>query len=129
MQEMQAMSEQGQPDDPRIAVAQMNLEAKKMDIEARREAQQMEAQLAQMDMQTKRENTAYQIERERSESEQAMLDRQFERELALAKMEQDGVMTREEMARRERLELLKIDNERQLFSAEAAIKARQGSGI
>ena len=82
-----------------------------------------------MDMQTKQGNTAYQIERERSESEQAMLDRQFEREITIAKMEQDGQMTREELARKERLELLKLDNARQLFNAEAAIKARQGSGI
>jgi hypothetical protein len=128
-QEQQAQAEQGQPEDPRIAVAQMNLQGKQMDIEARREQLQLEVQLQQADMQTKQQNTAYQIERERAESEQAMIDRQFEREIALAKMEQDGVMTREELARRERLELLKLENERQLFNAEAAIKVRQGSGI
>lgn len=128
-QEMAAQAEQGGPQDPRIAVAQMNMQAKQMDIEARREALAVEAQLAQEDVQIKRENLAYQTERERSESEQDMITRQFDRELALAKMEQDGVMTREELARRERLELLKLDNERQLFNAEAAIKARQGSGI
>jgi len=128
-QEMAAQAEQGAPQDPRIAVAQMNLQAKQMDIEARREALQLEAQLTQMDMESKQANTAYQIERERAESEQAMIDRQFEREIAIAKMEADGQLTREELARKERLELLKLDNERQLFNAEAAIKARQGSGI
>ena len=128
-QEMEAQAQQGGPQDPRIAVAQMNMQAKQMDIEARREALQVEAQLAQEDVQIKRENLAYQTERERSESEQDMITRQFDREIALAKMEQDGVMTREELARRERLELLKLDTKRQLFSAEAAIKARQGSGI
>lgn len=128
-QEQQAQAEQGQPEDPRIAVAQMNLQGKQMDIEARREQLQLEVQLQQADMQTKQQNTAYQIERERAESEQAMIDRQFERELALAKMEQDGVMTREELTRRERLELLKLENDRQLFNAEAALKVRQGSGI
>jgi len=127
--DMQAQAQQGAPADPRIAVAEMNLKAKEMDINARREALQLETQLAQMDMQTKQQNTAYQIERERAESEQAMIDRQFEREIQIAKMEQDGVLTREELARKERLEMLKIDNDRQLFNAEAAIKARQGSGI
>lgn len=129
MQEMQAAAQQGAPADPRIAVAEMNLQAKQMEIEARREALQLETQLAEADMATKQQNTAYQIERERAESEQAMIDRQFEREITLAKMEQDGVLTREELARRERLELLKLDNARQLFNAEAAIKVRQGSGI
>lgn len=128
-QEMEAQAQQGGPADPRIAVAEMNMQAKQMDIEARREALAIEAQLAQEDVQIKRENLAYQTERERSESEQDMITRQFDRELALAKMEQDGQMTREELARRERLELLKLDSERQLFNAEAAIKARQGSGI
>ena len=126
---MAAQAEQGAPQDPRIAVAEMNMQVKQMDIEARREAMQLETQLAQADMQSKQQNTAYQIERERSESEQAMVGRQFDREIALAKMEQDGQMTREELVRRERLELIKLDNARQLFNAEAAIKARQGSGI
>jgi hypothetical protein len=80
-------------------------------------------------MQTKQQNTAYQIERERAESEQAMIDRQFEREVAIAKMQQDGQMTREELERKERLELLKIDNARQLFNAEAALRVRTGAGI
>jgi hypothetical protein len=128
-QDAQAQAEQGAPQDPRIAVAQMNMQAKQMDIEARKEAMQLEAQLTQMDMESKQQNTAYQIERERAESEQTMIGRQFDREIALAKMEQDGQMTREELERRERLELLKLDSARQLFNAEAAIKARQGSGI
>ena len=128
-QDAQAMAEQGAPQDPRIAVAQMNMQAKQMDIEARREAMQLETQLTQMDMENKQQNTAYQIERERAESEQAMIGRQFDREIALAKMEANGQLSREELARRERLELLKLDNARQLFNAEAAIKVRQGSGI
>jgi hypothetical protein len=128
-QEMDAQAQQGAPQDPRIAVAEMNLQGKQMDIEDRKEQRALDAQLTQIDMQTRQSNTAYQVERERAESEQAMLDRQFEREITIAKMEQNGQMTREELARRERLELLKLDSERQLFNAEAAIKARQGSGI
>ena len=128
-QEMEAAAQQGGQEDPRIAVAQMQMQAKEMDIAARKEALQLEVELAQMDMATKQQNTSYQIERERAESEQAVVDRQFERELALAKMESDGVMTREELARKERLELIKIDDNRQRFNAEMAIKTRMGSGI
>jgi hypothetical protein len=128
-QEMEAAAQQGGAQDPRIAVAQMQMQAKEMDIAARKEALQLEVELAQMDMATKQQNTAYQVERERAESEQAMVGRQFEREMAIAKMESDGVMTREELARKERLELIKIDDNRQRFNAEMAIKTRMGSGI
>jgi hypothetical protein len=128
-QEMAAAAEQGAPSDPRIAVAEMNLQARQMDIEARKEALAVEAQLAQAENESKQQNTAYQIERERSESEQNMLEMQFQRELAVAKMESDGQMTREELTRKERMELIKLDSERQIFSAEMAMKARTGSGI
>jgi len=128
-QEMEAQAQQGGPQDPRLAAAQIKAEVDMAKIEDSKEQRAVEAALAQEDVQIKRENLAYQTERERSESEQDMITRQFDRELALAKMEQDGQMTREELVRRERLELLKLDNERQLFNAEAAIKARQGSGI
>jgi hypothetical protein len=128
-QEMKEAAQQGGQEDPRIAVAQMQMQAKEMDIAARKEALELQIELAQMDMATKQQNTSYQIERERAESEQAMMGRQFEREMAIAKMESDGVMTREELARKERLELIKIDDNRQRFNAEMAIKTRMGSGI
>jgi hypothetical protein len=128
-QEMAAQAEQGAPQDPRVAIAQMTMQAKQMEIEDRKEQRAAELQLAQEDMMVKRENIAYQTERERAESEQAMVERQFEREITLAKMESDGQMTREELARKERLELIKLDDSRQKFSAEMAIKTRMGSGI
>jgi hypothetical protein len=49
--------------------------------------------------------------------------------MTLVKLDQDAQLTREEIAARERLEAIKIDNERQIFNAEAALKVRQGSGI
>lgn len=128
-QEMEAAAQQGAPQDPRIAVAEMNLQARQLEIEAKKEAMQVEAQLAQSENEVKQQNLAYQNERERVESEQKMVENQLEREMALAKMEQDGVMTREEMARKERLELLKLDQKNQLFNAEAALRVRTGAGI
>jgi hypothetical protein len=128
-QEMAQQAEQGAPSDPRIAVAEMNLQGKQMELEDRKEQRAVETQLAQQEMTTKSENLAYQSERERAESEQAMVERQLERELAIAKMEQDGIMSREELDRKERLEMIKLDDSRQKFSAEMAIKSKMGSGI
>jgi len=128
-QAQQAAAQQGAPQDPRIAVAQMNLQGKQMDIEAKRESAQIEAQLAQMDMQTKQQNTAYQIERERAESQQGIIERQLARELAIAKMNSDGSLSREELAVKQRLEMLKLDQKNQLFNAEAALRVQTGAGI
>jgi hypothetical protein len=128
-QDQQAMQEQGAPQDPRMAVAELNLQGKQMEIEDRKEQRAVDAQLATQDMQIKRENLGYQSERERSESVQNMQDKQMQRELAFAKMQQDGLLTKEEIASRERMKMIDIDNDRQLFNAEAAIKVRQGSGI
>lgn len=123
------MAAQNPPQDPRIAVAQMTMQAKQMDIEDRKEQRQVDVQLAQMDLQTKQQNTAYQIERERSESAQFQVEKQLDRELAIAKMEQDGVMTREELARKERLEMIKLQSSREIFNAEAALRVNTGAGI
>ena len=128
-QYQQAQAEQGAPQDPRIAVAEMNMQAKQMDLADRKEQRAVESQLATQDLEVKRENLAYQSERERSESVQNMQDKQIQRELAFAKMEQDGLLTKQEIASRERMKMIDIDSERQLFNAEAAIKVRQGSGI
>lgn len=129
MQKNAKAAAQNPPQDPRIAVAQMQMQAKQMDLEDRKAQREVDLQLAQADLQVKQQNLAYQTERERSESEQAQIERQLERELAIAKMEQDGVMTREELARKERLEMLKLTSDRELFNAEMAVKVRQGSGI
>ena len=128
-QDQQTQAEQGAPQDPRIAVAEMNMQAKQMDLADRKEQRAVESQLATQDLEVKRQNLAYQSERERSESVQNMQDKQIARELAFAKMEQDGLLTKEEIASRERMKMIDIDNDRQLFNAEAAIKVRQGSGI
>lgn len=128
-QEMEAQAQQGAPTDPRMAVAELNLQGKQLELEDRKEQRAVDAQLAEQDMQIKRENLGYQSERERSESVQNMQDKQMQRELAFAKMQQDGLLTKEEIASRERMKMIDIDNDRQLFNAEAAIKVRQGSGI
>lgn len=130
IQQMQeAAAQQQAPQDPRIAAAQIQAQIKQMEIQDRAAARQAELEVRAMEVQAKRENTAYRIERERAESEQMMIEKQLERELAIAKMEQDGQMTREELARKERLELIKLEDSRQRFNAEAALRVNTGAGI
>lgn len=128
-QDQQAMAQQGAPQDPRLAVAQMNMQAKQLDLQDRKEQRAVETELAGQDLEVKLQNLAYQSERERSESVQNMQDKQMQRELAFAKMEQDGLLTKEEVASRERMKMIDIDTKRQLFNAEAALRIRTGAGI
>lgn len=128
-QDMQAMAEQGPPPDPRMAAAEMNMQAKQLELEDREKQRQADAARAEQDMQVRRETLQYNREREQSESNIAMTEAQLSREIAMAELAQDGQLSQAEMESRERLALVKIDNDRQLFTAEAAIKAQQGSGI
>ncbi|MFO0201965.1 MAG: hypothetical protein ACK528_02435, partial [Alphaproteobacteria bacterium] len=130
IQQMQQQAAQNpQPQDPRIAVAEMQMQAKQAELQDRQQQREVDVQLATMDMQTKQQNTAYQIERERAEAIQAQTDLQFDREIAIAKMQQDGQLSVEERASKERLEMLKLTNERELFNAESALRVNTGAGI
>jgi hypothetical protein len=128
-QAQQAQAEQGAPQDPRVAAAQMQMEIKQLDLADRKEQRATELHLSEEDLEGKRQDLAYKVERERSASLQNQQDKQMQREIAFAKMEQDGLLTKEELASRERMKMIDIDNSRQLFNAEAAIKERHGSGI
>lgn len=128
-QEMQAAAQQGAPQTPREITAQTQMQIKQMEMQDRQAQRDFEQQRAAQDLQMRRESLAYNIERERAESIQANNEAQLQREMALAKMEQDGSMTREELARKERLEMLKLADERERFNAEAALRVRTGAGI
>lgn len=125
----QQAAAQNPPQDPRVAVAQMNIKAKEMELLDNDKQREADAELAQMDAQTKQQNTSYQIERERAEAIQAQTDRQFDREIAIAKMDQDGQLTAAEIASKEKLEMLNLTNDRELFNAEAALRVNTGAGI
>ena len=128
-QEQAAMAEQGAPQDPREIAAQTQLQIKQMDIQDKQAQREFEAQRNAQEFQFRQQNLQYNAMREQSEAEQAAVESQLQRELAIAKMEQDGVMSREELARKERLELIKIQDGRERFNAEAALRVRTGSGI
>jgi hypothetical protein len=71
----------------------------------------------------------YNRQREQAEYDIAMTEASIERDLALTKLGQDAQLTREQITAKERLEALKIDNERQIFNAEAALRVHTGAGI
>jgi hypothetical protein len=117
-QEMEAAAQQGAPSDPRIAAAQIKAEVDMAKLADVKEARALQAQQVE-----------YNKQREQAEYEIAMTEASLNRDMTLVKLDQDAQLTREEIAARERLEAIKIDNERQIFNAEAALKVRQGSGI
>ena len=128
-QEQKAQAEQGAPQDPRIASAQMQLQAKQLEMEDRDKQRQFEAGRNAEELGIRRESLQYNAQREQAEYEIAMTDSSLKRDVALTKLGQDAQLTREQIAAKERLSMLQIDNDRQMFNAEAAIKVRQGSGI
>ena len=117
-QEIQAQAEQGAPDDPRIAAAQIKAQVDMAKIEDNKEARQLQAQQIE-----------YNKEREQGEFEIAMTEAAINRDTTLLKLDQAERLAAATLQSKERLESLKIDKERQIFNAEAAIKVRQGSGI
>lgn len=117
-QEMEAQAQQGAPQDPRIAAAQIKAEVDMAKIADNKEVRAQQGQQIE-----------YNRQREQAEYEIAMTEAGIERDLSLTKLGQDAQLTREQIAAKERLEALKIDNQRQIFNAEAALRVNTGAGI
>jgi len=117
-QEMDAAAQQGGAQDPRIEAAQIKAQVDMAKIEDNKAVRELQQQ-----------QIAYNQQREQGEYDIAMTEASIDRDVTLIKLDQDATLTREGIAAKERLALVKIDSDRQLFNAEAAIKVRQGSGI
>ena len=117
-QEMEQQAQQGAPADPRIEAAKIKAEVDMAKLADQKEVRAMNQQQLE-----------YSRQKEQGEYEIAMTEAGIERDLALTKLGQDAQLTREQIAAKERLEALKIDNQRQIFNAEAALRVRTGSGI
>jgi hypothetical protein len=128
-QAQQAQQQSPPPQDPRIVTAQMGMQSKQLELADRKEQRQADLQLAQGDQQIKREGIAYTSERERSDAEQGMIKMQMDRELAIAKMDSDGILTREEIASKARMQAIDLSNKNSLFNAEASLRVNTGAGI
>jgi len=128
-QDQQAMAEQGAPQDPKIATEEMRMQAKTLDLQDRDKQRNFELTKQERELQVRQQTLAYNVERERAESEQQAIDNQLTRDLAIAKLQSTDQFDREALAAKERLEMIKIQDGRERFNAEAALKVRQGSGI
>jgi hypothetical protein len=107
----------------------MQFEAKQLELQDRQVQREFEMQRNQQELEFRNRNLAYNIERERAESAEAHMDAAMQRELTIARMESDGNLSREELSRKERLELIKLQSEREMFNAEAALRVNTGAGI
>lgn len=128
-QEQEEQAQQGAPQDPRIAAAQMNMQAKQMELQDRQAQREFEGARNQAELSLKQQQIQYNAQREQAEYQIAMTEAGINRDLALTKLGQDAQLTREQIAAKARLEAIKIDNERQIFNAEAALRVRTGAGI
>lgn len=128
-QDQAAMAEQGEPQDPRILAAELQMQSKQMEMQDRVAQREFEMMRNQQELEFRHQNLSYNVERERSNSEQNQVNNQLQREMTIAKMEADGQMTREELDRKERLEMIKLQDGRERFNAEAALRVKTGAGI
>jgi len=127
--DQEAMAQQGAPEDPRLAGARMTLQGKQLDIQDRQAQREFEAQRNQAENALKVQSIQYNQAREQAEFEIAQTDAAMNRDLGILKIQTGAQMTREQMDAKSLLELLKIDNSRQLFNAESALRVRTGQGI
>jgi hypothetical protein len=125
----QEMSQQQPVQDPRVVAAQANLQAKEMEMQDRQAQREFEGQRNAAEQELKLQSIQYNAQREQAEFEIAMTEAGIDRDVALTKLGQDAQLTREQMAARDRLEALKINNQREIFNAEAALRVRTGAGI
>lgn len=117
------------PQDPRVLSAQMQLQAKEMDIADRKEQRQFEAVRNEQENALKIRTLDYNRAREQAEYYIAIGDQSIKRDTSLIKISTDSQDRAQERAARERLETLKLDQNRQIFNAEAALRIRTGAGI
>jgi len=127
VEEMMA-NQQPEPD-PKIVAAQMNLEAKKMDIQDRQEQRVFEEGRNMREHDLRTQTLHYNANREAAEYEIAMTDAAMDRDKTLMKIDSDERMTREQIEAKNRLKAIEIDAENSRFNAEVAVKTAQGSGI
>lgn len=117
------------PQDPQAMRAQAVVQAKQMELEDREKQRQFDAQRAADEAQLKREALVYNRERDQGEYEIAMTDMSLTRDTTILKLDQTERLAAEANAAKERMQALDVDNDRQLFNAEAALRTSTGSGI
>lgn len=115
--------------DPRIVSAEMQLKAKELDLTDSEKQRQFEADRNARDDDFRNRQLAYNAQREQAEFEIAQTDSAIKRDTALLRENNSMQISREANASRERLGLIKIETDRQIFNAEAQLRVQTGSGI
>lgn len=128
-EEQKLRAEQGEPQDPRIQAAQINAQVKQMEIEDRKVERQYDREQQAAEFQLKREQLFYNMDREEKEFALGSQEAELTRELEITKLLRDGEMTREQQLAKERLERVKIADQRERFNAEMYAKMKLGTGI
>lgn len=119
--ELAAKQSQPQPPpqpSPDQIKAETQMKIKEMDLQDRQADRDFQLQKSSAELEHKQNALAYNAQREQSEYTIATTEAALSRDLALAKMASDENKTAAELAAKERLEMLKIDNQRQIFNAE-----------
>lgn len=128
-QNEQAQAQAGPVPDPQAARAQAVLQAKQMELQDREAQRQFDGQQQAQELALRREAMQFGREREQGEYSIAMTQAGIDRDATLLKLGQAERLAQAEQQSRERLQALHIDNERQLFNAEAALRTSTGAGI
>jgi hypothetical protein len=117
------------PADPRIESAKMALEGKQLDIQDRQQQRQVDQQEHAADRADRAADRNYNMQREQGEYAIAMTGEQNDRDLQFAKLASNERTTAAQLEANLGIKHLEIDNDRQLFNAEAALRVQTGAGI
>lgn len=128
-QQQQEAAQQPAQQDPKIVAAQIMAQTKQAELADRQADRQLKAQIEQQSAQERAATIQYNSQREQGEYEIAMAQTQNDRDIAFAKLANERNMSVEQLMQQWKIKSLEIDHERQLFNAEAQLKARMGSGI
>jgi hypothetical protein len=127
--EVEAAMQQAPPPDPRIEAANITLTGKREELADRKEERQLRAAIEKQNAGERAADRAYNTQREQSEYVIAMTEQQNERDQFFAKLAHERNMSVDELMANWNIKRLDIDNERQMFNAEMAVKTSMGSGI
>jgi len=117
------------PQDPRLAAAEMAMQAKQLDIKDRAEQRRVDvAQDAAM-RQEKAADRDYNQRREQGEFVIAQTHEQNLRDMKMLSISSDERKTAAQIEADAGIAHLEIDNKRELFNAEAALRVNTGQGI
>lgn len=118
LQAQQAGPQPPAPPSPEQIKAETQVKLKEMELQDNQADRDFQMQKSSAELEHKQNALAYNAQREQSEYTIATTEAALQRDLALAKMASDENKTAAELAAKERLEVLKIDNQRQIFNAE-----------